>query len=147
MPSRWILIAVGVVVFLAISFELTRYLTAENAERAAVFALVRDAARGDAPAVTARLEACVAACAAQVAATVRRVKRPGTVALLRFEGGKGSITGTRTSRARVAWAADVAHGGRAVVECVTVRRGWRFTSGASVTLLRLSAPIPSESGC
>lgn len=146
-PSRWVLIAVGVVAFLAVSFELARYLTAQNTERSAVYALLQDAARGDATAVAARLEGCVDACAAEVAATVRRVRRPGELKLLQFDGGRGSLTGPTTSRARVAWAVDVARGGRAVVQCVTVRRAWSFTSGASVTLLRLSAPIPPEAGC
>ena len=147
MPSRWVPIAVAVVAFLAVSFELARYLSGENAERSAISALLRDAARGDVRAVAAHLEACAGACAEQLAATVRRVARPGEVKLLQVQGGGGSVRGERTSRARVAWAADVERGGRAVVQCVTVRRGWSFTSGASITLLRLSAPIPSETGC
>ena len=147
MASRWILITLAVVAFLAVSFELARYLSAPNAERSAIYALVQDAARGDVAAVTARLERCAGACATQVAATVERVRRPGEVKLLQLDGGEGSLTGTRTSRARVAWAADIAHGGRAVVQCVTVRRRWSFVSGASITLLRLSVPIPPETAC
>jgi hypothetical protein len=145
--SRRLLIALAVVAFLAVSFELARYLSAPNAERSAIYALVSDAARGDAAAATARLEGCAGACATQVAAAVRRVRRPGTVKLLQLEGGKPPLAGTRVSRARVAWAADVARGGRAVVQCVTVRRHWSFTAGASITLLRLSAPISPETGC
>ena len=146
MPPRWVLI-VAVVAFLAISFELARYLTAENAERSAVYALIRDAARGDAAAVTARLAGCTGACARDAAATVRRVQRRGEPKLLQLSGGRGSLSGPVTSRVRVAWATDVARGGRAVVQCVTVRRAWSLTSGASITLLRLGAPIPSEAGC
>jgi hypothetical protein len=47
----------------------------------------------------------------------------------------------------VPWAADVAAGGEAVVQCITVRRSWSFASGASVTLLRLGTPLPPEKGC
>ena len=144
---RTVLIVLGVVVFLAISFELARFLTAENAERAAILTLVRDAAGGDAPGVAARLHGCTAACAREVAATVRRVRRPGTVEILRFDSSRGFGLGTRTGPSRVAWAADATAGGAAVVQCVTVRRGWSFTRGASVTLLRLSAPLPPEKGC
>lgn len=147
MPSRWVLIAVAAAAFLLISVELARYLSAQNAERAAVYALLEDAARGDAAAATKRLGGCAGACAAETAATVRRVRRTGEVKLLQFSGGRTPLAGARTSRARVAWAADVSSGGRAVVQCLTVRRSWSFISGASVTLLRLGAPIPPETGC
>ena len=42
-----LLIALGAVVFLGISFLLARYLSTENRERDAVYALLRDQARGD----------------------------------------------------------------------------------------------------
>ncbi len=147
MPSRWVLITLAVAAFLALSFELARYLSADNRERSAVFALLQDAARGDAAAAAARLESCVGACSTELVATVARVRRPGELRLLQFDGGRTSLAGERTSRARAAWATDVARGGRAVVQCVTVRRKWSFVSGSSITLLRLSAPIPPESGC
>jgi hypothetical protein len=42
------IVAFGVIVFIAISFLLARYLSTENRERDAVYALLRDQARGDA---------------------------------------------------------------------------------------------------
>jgi len=144
---RGVLIALGVVVFLAVSFELARFLTAENTERAAVVALLQDEARGDAGAVARRLEACSGACAQRVAAIVARVRRPGKVSILRLDLASGFAVGESISRPRVAWAADAVAGGVAVVQCLTVRRRWSFVSGASVTLLRLGAPLPLEKGC
>lgn len=133
--------------FLVASFQLARFLTAENAERAAVFALLEDQARGDARAVAARLDGCVGSCAARVERIVARARRPGGVKILRLDSAANFTLGERTAPSRVAWAADVALGGEAVVQCITVRRSWGFVSGASVTLLRLSAPLPPEKGC
>ena len=144
---RRVLIGMGVLVFVAISFQLARFLTAENAERAAVFALLEDQARGDTPAVVRRLEGCTGACARDVAATVARARRPGDVKILRHDAGANFTLGERTARSRVAWAADATSGGEAVVQCFTVRRSWSLLSGASVTLLRLSAPLPPERAC
>lgn len=144
---RGVLIALGAVLFLVVSFQLARFLTADGAERAAVFALLEDEARGDAPAVVRRLEGCGAACAAQVASIVARVRRPGEVKILRLDSGARYTLGERMARSRVAWAADAAAGGEAVVQCVTVRRRWSLTSGSSVTLLRLGAPLPLEKSC
>lgn len=147
MRRRGILIALGVIVFLAIAFQLARFLTAENAERAAVYALLEDEARGDAKAVTEHLEDCDGFCARSVAATVSSVRRPGEVKILRLDSAANFTLGERTARSRVAWAADATSGGEAVVQCVTVRRRWSSVSGASVTLLRLSAPLPPEKSC
>lgn len=147
MRSRWVLIALGVVAFLAISFELARFLTAQNEERAAIVALLEDQARGDTPAVAARLAACDGPCRRELTATVARARRPGKVSILRFDAPGSLGVGARTGRARVAWAADATRGGVAVVQCVTVRRDWGPIAGASVTLLRLSAPLPPEKGC
>lgn len=144
---RGLLIALGVVAFLAVSLELARFLNAENAERASVYALLENEARGDARGVVSRLEGCVAECARGVQATVARARRPGAVKILRLDSAANFTLGERTGRSRVAWAADVASGGPAVVQCITVRRSWSFVSGASVNLLRLSAPLPPEKGC
>ena len=67
------LIAFGAIVFVAISFLLARYLSTENRERDAVYALLRDQARGDARAMLNRLTACDARCRANVAYDARRL--------------------------------------------------------------------------
>lgn len=147
MRRRPALLALGLLAFLVISVELARFLTAESAERSAVFALIQDAARGDATAVAARLEGCDAACRRELETTVTRTRRPGEIEILRLDAGANFTLGERTARSRVAWAAEAGRGGEAVVQCVTVRRSWGPVAGASVTLLRLGAPIPPESGC
>ncbi len=147
MHRRRILIALGVVVFLAISFQLARFLTAENAERAAVFALLEDEARGDSRAVASRLTDCNRACADGVARIVAEAERPGRVKILRLDAGASFTLGERTARSRVAWAVDVASSTETFVQCITVRRKWSPVSGASVTLLRLSALLPPEKAC
>lgn len=139
--------ALGLIVFLAVSLQLGRFVTAENRERAAVFALLRDQARGDAAAVARRLEGCHGACAQQVRDTVRRARREGEVKILRLDSAGSFTLRERTARSRVAWAADAAAGGEAVVQCVTVRRRWSWIAGASVSLLRLGAPLPPERSC
>lgn len=147
MRHRRVLIIAGVLVFLAVSFQLARVLTAGNTERAAVYALLEAEARGDAPGVAARLDTCAEACRREVATTVARARRPGEVKILRLDSAANFRLGTRTARSRVAWAADATAGGAAVVQCITVRRSWSFLSGASVSLMRLSAPLPPETGC
>lgn len=147
MRRRGILIALGVIAFLAVSLQLARFLTAENAERAAVYALLEDQARGDTAAVTRRLEDCAEACPQRVEATVSEVRRPGEIKILRLDSAANFTLNERTARSRVAWAANATSGGEAIVQCVTVRRRWSFVSGASVTLLRLSAPLPPEKSC
>jgi hypothetical protein len=144
---RGVLIALGVIAFLAVSFQLARFLTAENAERAAVYALLAAQVRGDSAAVARRLEDCADPCARRVEATVGQVRRPGEVKILRLDSAANFTLGQRTARSRVAWAADATSGGEAIVQCVTIRRRWSFVSGASVTLLRLSAPLPPEKSC
>ena len=149
MPRRRVLvIALAVIVFLAISLELARYLSAPSAERNHVYDVLKDAARGDAGRVIARLQGCREdpVCVAQTTATVAKVKADGDVKILSYESPTAYALGTKTAKARVAWAM-VDKDGLPVVQCVTVQRKWSFTSGGSVSLRRLSAPIGNEAGC
>ena len=61
--------------FLGVSLLLARYLSTENSERDAVYALLRDQARGDVPAMLRRLDGCDARCRAAVASNARRLER------------------------------------------------------------------------
>jgi len=145
---RLALIAVAVVVFLAISAELARFLTAESRERDEIFAVLKAQARGDAAAMLRRMPACAqdAGCRRQTIANARRLRRPGEPKILSLQSGTSYTLGTATGQSRVAWAI-VDRNGLPVVQCATVRRRWSFASGASVRLLRLSAPIGNESDC
>jgi hypothetical protein len=118
---RWVVL--GVIVFLVVSFELARFLSAAGGERDQVYDLLVN----------------------QVHTTprYRAVHQPK---ILSYESKTAYSLGTKTARARVAWA-DVQHDSLPVVQCVTVKRSWSFVTGASVTLGRLSAPIGNEAGC
>lgn len=139
--------AVTALAFVALCVVLARWLATENRERDEVLELVRAEARGDAPAVAERLEGCSAAprCRARVAGIVARVRRPGTVKILRLDSGTAYAVGSTTGTTRVAW--GVVDRGLPVVQCVVVRREGSVLAGHSITLLRLSRPIGRESSC
>ncbi len=149
MRRRPLLVALGVLAFLAISFQLARLLSGGNAERAAIVDLLQAQARGDGGAVAAQLEGCAPdpACRAEMARLARRLRRPGEVDILRLDSGIQARFISQTGVSRVAWAADAQAGGPAVVQCVRVRREWSFAAGASITLLRLGPPIGGTSDC
>lgn len=146
--NRIALIALGVVVFLAISVVLARFLTGASTERDAVYALLVDQVRGDRSAMLGRLDGCAsdAACRALVTANAQRLKQPGAPKILSFESKTAYTLGSRTARARVAWAI-VSRDGLPVVQCVTIAHRWSLVDGPSVSLRRLSAPIGNEAGC
>ena len=140
-----LLIAVGVVLFLGISFVLARYLTTENRERDAVYALLQDQARGDVDAMLRRLDDCDARCRAAAEANARRLARPGEVKILAYTSSTGYALGGATGPTRVAW--TIVNRQLPVVQCVVVRREGSVLAGHSITLLRVSRPIGRESSC
>jgi hypothetical protein len=146
---RRLLIALGVLAFLAASFQLARLLAGGGAERSAIVALLQDQARGDGAAIARRLQGCApdAACRTRVERLARALRRPGEVDVLRLDSGLRARFVSQTGVSRVAWAAGAAEGGAAVVQCVRVRREWSFAAGASITLLDLGPPIGGTSDC
>ena len=140
-----LLIAVGVVAFLAISFELARFLTTENRERDAVYALLRDQARGDANAMLTRLDGCDARCRAAVQSNARRLKRPGDVKILAYDSSTAYALGSATGPTRVAW--TIINRQLPVVQCVEVPRGGNVLTGRTISLRRLSVPIDRQGTC
>jgi hypothetical protein len=145
---RVVLIAVpGAVVFFALSFLLARWLTTENRERDAVYALLRDQARGDAPAMLARLDGCRAdaRCRAQVAANATRLRRAGTVKILSLKSPTAYALGDASGVTRVAW--TIVDRQLPVVQCVAVQRTGSALAGRGIVLRRLSAPIDREGSC
>jgi hypothetical protein len=147
-PKRVALIAVGVVVFLAISFLLARWLQVENIERDDDLELVEAEARGDVSAMFGMLPGCSASatCAAAVRADAgdSRLRRTGTVKILQLESKTAySLTGGR-GETRFAWTVI---GKLPVVQCIDVERSGNFFSGVDVTLLRISTPIANEADC
>jgi hypothetical protein len=140
-----LLLAVGVVLFLGISFVLARYLSTENRERDAVYAILRDQARGDARAMVSRLDDCDARCRATAAANARRLKRPGVVKILAYTSSTAYALGAEAGPTRVAW--TIVNRQLPVVQCVEVQRTGSVLTGLAINLRRLSVPIDRQGSC
>ena|SRR5256885_3503878 len=134
----------GLVVFLAISALLARWLTVENAERDKVTRLLQAQARGDAAAMVRQLAGCTPACAAQARANARRLRRPGSVQIVAYDSATAHALSTRTGVTRVVWKTPPT---LTVVQCVRVRRSGNALGGLTVHLLTLSPPIPRTASC
>ena len=143
---RLSLLGAGVVLFLAISFLLARFLQTENVERDAIFTLLQHEARGDAAGMLSRLDACAQrpSCRATVLADARSLRRPGDVKILNVSSHTAYTLTSATGVTRVAWAVPTR---LPVVQCVLVHREGSFFTGFSVHLLSVSAPIPGTSTC
>jgi tRNA A37 N6-isopentenylltransferase MiaA len=139
------LIALGAIVFVAISLLLARYLSTENRERDAIYELLRDQARGDAQAMLRRLSACDARCRANVAYDARRLKRAGEVKILAYSSSTSYALGHAEGPTRVAW--TIVNRQLPVVQCVQVERTGNVLAGATINLLRLSVPIDRTGTC
>jgi hypothetical protein len=138
---------VGVAAFLAISFELARYLNTESQERGAVFALLQAQARGDADGMLARLDGCREdpRCRATAQANALRLRRRGDVKILAYQSDTSYALGSARGPTRVAW--TVIDRGLPVVQCVDVERSGTVLAGRAITLHRLSPPIDREGTC
>jgi beta-lactamase class A len=142
---RLVLFAAGALAFLAVALLLARYLTTENRERDAVYALLRDQARGDAAAMLARLDGCQARCRAEVEANARRLARPGQVKILAYQSSTSYALGAADGPTRVAW--TIVDRQLPVVQCVQVQRTGNVLAGRGINLRRLSVPIDRLASC
>jgi hypothetical protein len=140
-----LLIAVGVVLFVGVSFVLARYLSTENRERDAVYALLRDQARGDVRGMLSRLAGCDARCRAAAQDNARRLARPGVVKILAYDSSTSYALGAASGPTRVAW--TIVNRQLPVVQCVEVQRTGSVLTGRAINLRRLSAPIDSTGSC
>ncbi len=145
--ARLTLIAVGLLLFLAISGVLARFFSAENVELDHEVTLMQAEARGDAPGMFAQLAATCranASCAATVRADAATLRRPGSVEVLSTQSTTDhSLTGS-VGETRVAWKVP---GRYPVVQCVQVRRSGNFLTGISVSLLRVGPRLGSTADC
>jgi hypothetical protein len=139
------LIVVSVIVFVAVSFVLARWLSTENRERDAIYALLVDEARGDARAMHARLTGCAGRCAATVEANARRLKTPGAPKILRLDSKTAYALGSASGTTRVAW--TVINRRLPVVQCVAVERAGSALAGRRLVLRSISSPIGGEDSC
>jgi hypothetical protein len=141
------LVAAGVLIFLAISLELARFLNTESQERGAVFSLLRAQARGDARGMLARLDGCARdpACAAIQRRNAQRLKRPGDVKILAYDSTTAYALGAKRGPTRVAW--TVIDRGLPVVQCVDVQRTGTALAGRAIRLRGISPPIDRQGSC
>jgi hypothetical protein len=144
--KRVALIVGGIILFLAISGLLARFLSTENVERDADLALIQAQARGDVNGMLADLSGCRdrPSCAATVQANATRLRRPGPVKILSLKSSTAySLDGSK-GQTRLAWTVI---GKQPVVQCVEVRRTGSIFNGIRITLLSLSPPIGNEADC
>jgi len=143
---RRLWIALGVVVFLAISFELARWLSLENVERAEIVKLLKLETNGNRSGMLADLHDCTPSCQADVRFDARHLKRPGTVQILADQSATAYALTSGHGFTRVAWKSSRQQ--LPVVQCVVVQRTGNPISGLTVTLLRVSRPIyPTTADC
>jgi hypothetical protein len=147
LPRRAWIVPV-VLLFLVISVELARYLSAPGAERSDVTTLLRAQGRGDVKAMLGELHGCAEdpACAAQVRRNAARLRVPGRVKILLLESDTAYTLSSTTAVSRVAWT-DIEDPARTAVQCITVRKSWSFVHGARVELRRIGPRIGDEASC
>ena len=141
---RWAALA-AVVVFGAISVLVARWLTTDGVERAKVERLLEAQGRGDVDAMAREIEDCYSECYDRLQRISRRVAKPGAdLRIARYDSKTSRALGEETGMTRVVWflGDDLP-----TVQCVEVRRAGSPLTGPTVTLLRLSAPIPREAPC
>jgi hypothetical protein len=145
---RRLLVALGVIVFLALSALLARFLTSDNLEREEDVALIEAEAKGDAAGMIAKLSGCRenASCVAlqHKNASNPRLRRTGEVKVLSLTSATANSPTGATGKTRLAW---TVLGQLPVVQCIEVKRSGNALTGVDVELLNLSAPINNEADC
>jgi hypothetical protein len=143
---RVLLIAIGVVVFLAISVVLARWLSIENTERDKVLNLLDAQAKGDVASMLRQIDGCGQdpACVRTIRANASRLKDPGKVDIVAYESATSHALGAKTGPTRVVWKTPSR---LTTVQCVEIRRTGNVLSGPSVTVTGLSQPIDREAAC
>ena len=144
--TRPVLIAVGVLLFVAISVELARFLSVENVERDDAEMLIQAQARGDVSEMLKLLHGCRErpGCVTSVQANASRLRRPGAVKILSLKSRTAYSLGGSSGKTRLAWTVI---GRLPVVQCIEVQRTGNVLAGINVRLLSLSPPIPNEADC
>jgi hypothetical protein len=135
-----------VLLFLAISGALARFLSAEGVERDDASSLLQAQARGDVNAMLDALSGCRQrpSCLATVRANASRLHAPGEPKILSLKSPTAySLTGA-SGKTRLAWTVI---GKLPVVQCVGVRRTGNALTGIEIELLSLSAPIANSADC
>ncbi len=140
------LLVAAAAAFVLLSLVIARVLTVGNAERDAVYRLVRAEAAGDQAAVLSSVRGCTgdAACVERVRRTIARVQHPGTAKLLRFDGPGGIALAGRSGPARVAWKVGTA---LPVVQCMRLRTTGNALGGYTVRITGVEEPTALDAPC
>jgi hypothetical protein len=135
-----------VVLFLAISGGLARFLSTEGAERDDVLAVLRAQAAGNVRGMLDAQTGCrqSPSCVATTRENAIKLRRSGAIKILTLKSATAYTLTSATGETRVAWTVI---GKLPVVQCVQVRRTGSFLKGISVALLRIGAPISNEGDC
>ena len=144
--KRFAVISLCVLVFVAISILLARFLSVENVERDDLQALLQAQARGNVNGMLAHLSGCraVPSCVATAVANAKALRRPGAVKILSVKSRTSYSLGGASGKTRIAW---IVIGRLPVVQCVQVRRSGNAIAGIDVKLLAISTPIAGEADC
>jgi hypothetical protein len=139
-------IVLAVVLFVAISGLLARFLSAEGVERDDIFAVLKAQAAGNVQAMLDDQAGCRQRprCVARTRSNAATLRRSGSVKILTLASPTAHTLTGATGQTRVAWTVI---GQRPVVQCVEVRRTGDFLRGIAVTLVSISEPIPNEADC
>lgn len=145
-PARILLLALGLLAFLAVSLALARTLSANSAERTAILELLEAQARGDAAAMVARIDGCARrpACVEQARENATRLRSRGRVEIVRLDASTSFAPAGGDGVARVVWRTPAR---TTVVQCVDVHRGGDALAGLTIALRGLSRPIDREGSC
>jgi hypothetical protein len=140
------LVAVGIVIFLVVSFGLARIFGANNAEQSAITGLVKAEAAGDQAGMLQRITGCEqsTSCRARVAEDAVSLKHAGAVSIIQLQPSTSFSFGGLTKTARVAWSVGPS---LPIVQCIKVHRGGNVLDGLTVQLLEISRRIKSNAAC
>ena len=139
-------IAVGVLLFLAISGLLARAFSANSAEQDAITSLVTAEARGDVNGVLDDILGCraTATCRQRAASNAARLERPGAVSIAQLTPSTSFSLAGEEGTARVAW---IVGGSKPITQCVRVRRTGNVLSGLRVELLAVTPRLKTDADC
>jgi hypothetical protein len=137
---------VGLVLFVAVSGLLARFLSAEGVERDDIIVVLQAQAAGNVRGMLDGQAGCRRrpSCVATTRANASKLRRRGTVKILTLTSSTAHTLTSATGKTRVGWTVI---GKLPVVQCVEVRRTGSFLAGITVTLVSISAPIPNEADC
>jgi hypothetical protein len=140
------LIALGVLVFLAVSAVLARVFSVDGAERSAILSLLGAEARGDANELARLIRGCAASpvCRAGAARDAGALKRSGGVTILKLDPSAGFSLTSTLGTARVVWNVGPS---LPIVQCVRVRRAGNAISDWHIELLAISPRLKSDAVC